>query len=1299
MDAVTQNQSQSESLINWLEERAAEPTQAAQKEEPAYVFLQGDELAQTRLSHRALLMRAKALAAQLQREFSAGDRAILLYPSGLDYIVAFFACLYAGVIAVPAFPPNARKRDWGRIDAIFENANPALVLTSLCHQQGILDWQQDQCREKRVPVLATDNIDETLVNAWQRPDLNGNSVAFLQYSSGSTGTPKGVMVSHNNIRHNMKVIHQGFAVNEGERIASWLPIYHDMGLIGSVIKPLDVRSSVFFMAPIDALQQPFRWLKVISDFNITASGGPNFIYQHCVERVTDEQKAQLDLSQWKLAYNGAEPVSHETLQRFARAFAGCGFQVQALTPCYGMAETTLMVSSCPRARHYQVRVSDWSSPEANSTTKADVNAALNSNEHNPALLYSVSSGSPNEELELKIVDPDTCMECESGQTGEIWVRGESVALGYWGQDALTQEVFHANIMGQPEDYLRTGDLGFMQQGELFVTGRKKEVIIIRGQNHYPQDIEATVAKCHDVFKGCYGAAFSVEVDGAEKLVITHEITRAALRNLDEDAVFAEVRKAVAEAHQLHIHALVLIRPASLLRTTSGKIRRVSMKQAFLESQRGSLKGSSHESHSHQEKSALKVAYQWLSTEAQAQTPNEKLGKTTELLHWLRGYAETRINSRLIDERRSIAPHIVLDMGNQGLMGMHIPEAEGGLGLSYQEASQVYQQLGAIDPSLALFIGLGNVLGLRPLHKFGSDQIKQRYVSPITQGRMLAAFAITEPGAGSNPLAMHTTAVENEDGHFVITGTKVWSGSASWASVINVFAKTYDAKGNALGVTGFAVEQGLPGLEIGPEALTMGMRGTCQSRVELRGVTVTPAAILGKVGEGMEVAQDAMKFGRLVITTASLGGMKRCAQLMLRYASRRHVGTGLLLDNPVTQQRLHSLKHRIHAVESLVNRMVTLLDQGIDVPIEFYAACKMSGPEYFGEAADQLVQMLGGRGYIENNIAPQLVRDARILRIFEGPTETLSMYFGARVNKSPEDYFSFLSAHFNDEQRTSKPHLNQLMGSVTQLSQSLSSLSDTAFAKPLDAERWLHDQTGKLAVITTLLCATPTADSQTHAWLQLEYQHCLHAAQGFLKLGDVSSADALLAWGETCQQAIGDIEQQAPGEDHALDPYLQREATVVNGQYVHAHANSSSSVLNAYPLGGEQAVTQSTADADAPQGDISTHESQSDISIHESQSENPVRTWMQNWVATRLHVPVSQVSATDDFASFGLDSVDAAVLTQDLSTEFNIPVKADLAWVYPNIELASAQLNRLLSTSNTAPSTAPQAEEEWLEGEI
>jgi len=1277
------------SLLHWLEaDRQQHNPPALDGQQPAYVFLQPEDsikssvkssnintdqtgqqprFTEQRLTHRDLKRRAKSLAAHLQNNCAVGDRAILLYPSGLDYIVAFFACLYAGVIAVPAFPPGARKRDWGRIDAIFSNAAPTAILTTSALQPDINKWQEDNCPSTHVPIMPTDLISDQYSNEWQKPALNGDSIAFLQYSSGSTGTPKGVMVTHANIQHNMQVIGDGFSISAQEKACSWLPIYHDMGLIGSILKPFDAGMTMYLLSPMDVLQKPLRWLQAISDYQLTGSGGPNFIYQHCINRIKPEEKQQLDLSSWTLAYNGAEPVSRHTLNAFANAFASCGFNANALTPCYGMAETTLMVSSNPRDNHFDAIASE---------TGSDISSGVSF-----GISFGISSGAVHPELEVKIVNPDTRELCATAETGEIWVRGASVASGYWQLDDLTQEVFHANIQPsissqspQPPqqtntEYLRTGDLGYLHNGELHVTGRRKELIIIRGQNHYPQDIEATVANSCEALKGCVGAAFSVidnsAGDGTEKLVITHEVNRTHMRNLDTEQLLAKVRKAMSAEHQLHIHALVIIKPASLLRTTSGKIRRVSMRDAYLADE-------------------LKTVFAWHAPSTEQQQANTRANTRAsaetvqDTLNWLRHYAEQRINSRLIDERRSIPPYIVLDMGNRGLMGLHVPVEQGGAGFSYQQAIEVYQQLGAIDPSLALFIGLGNVLGLRPLQHFGSPAMQQQYLRNIASGRQLAAFAITEPGAGSNPLAMQTTATQNLDGSFTLNGCKIWSGTAAWASVIHVFAKTFDANGNAQGITGFCVERDLAGLRIGEEALTMGMRGTCQSRIELNNVTVPAHAVLGEVGQGMDVAQDAMKFGRLIITACATGGMKRCAQLMLRYAQRREIGTGLLLNNPVTLQRLTDLQHSIHAVENLVQRIANLLDSGVNVPIELYATAKISGPEMFWQAADNLVQMLGGRGYIENNIAPQLLRDARILRIFEGPTETLSMFFGSRLHKTPTDYLNLMTEHFNANNAANNA-TNELQHTLASLSEQVS--QSNLFATPLDANRWLHERSGKLAALATLNMALKVSEKNqtTKHWLSQQFDTLLAQTQQYLhsqaasdnKIGSAAYTEQLVAHITQFEQQIGNIEQQASGEDRALDPLLLRDPE---------RDPNASSVQ-------EQSIQ-------APSVQV-----QSDNNHNASQNNKVMSEWMQNWVATRLKLSASDVSVHDDFASFGLDSVDAAELTQDLSQAFNIKVKADLAWVYPTIDEAASFLSKESAAVNSTSATEPADNAKWLEGEI
>ncbi|MEM6404908.1 MAG: acyl-CoA dehydrogenase family protein, partial [Cyanobacteria bacterium P01_D01_bin.116] len=356
-----------------------------------------------------------------------------------------------------------------------------------------------------------------------------------------------------------------------------------------------------------------------------------------------------------------------------------------------------------------------------------------------------------------------------------------------------------------------------------------------------------------------------------------------------------------------------------------------------------------------------------------------------LIVWLRDYASNYINSRLIDERRSIPPHIVLDFGNRGLLGMQVPHEYGGLGLSNYDTMRVLQQLGAIDPTLSLFVGLNNILGIRPILRYGSKALKDELLPILATGRELAAFAITEPGAGSNPQGITSQAIPDGDS-WRLNGTKIWSGSAAWAGVTNVFVRHQNKDGSWQGISGFAVRKGT-GLRQGKEALTMGMRGMVQNTVYLNDVLVSAEQMLGQPGAGMQVAQDAMMYGRLAIAAASVGGMKRCTQLMLRYSSRRSVSTGKLLENHAVLKRLSEITAAITATENLVSQVTRRLDLGEVVPIEIYTACKTAAPEFYWYAADSLIQVLGGRGYIETNIAPQILRDARILRIFEGPTET------------------------------------------------------------------------------------------------------------------------------------------------------------------------------------------------------------------------------------------------------------------------------------------------------------------------
>ena len=395
----------------------------------------------------------------------------------------------------------------------------------------------------------------------------------------------------------------------------------------------------------------------------------------------------------------------------------------------------------------------------------------------------------------------------------------------------------------------------------------------------------------------------------------------------------------------------------------------------------------------------------------------------ELLCWIRQYAENRINSRLFDERRCFPPHVILDLGNEGLLGMCIPNSYGGLGLTNAESMKIYQQLAAIDTALGLFVGLNNILGLRPIYKYGKEELKDELLFTLAQGRQLAAFALSEPVAGSNPLAIETYAKYVSNGEWKIYGQKSWSGSAAWASTINIFARQYDKNDKFVGITAFNIKQGFEGLRQGPEALTMGMRGMIQNTVFLEGVSVNDSNCLGEVGGGLDIAQDAMMHGRLALGAMSLGGMKRCMQLMLRYASQRNISTGNLLENSVSLHKLSEHTAVITSLEILIDLTAEFLDMDDDVPVEFMTVCKIIGSEYFWHISDNLVQMLGGRGYIENNIAPQILRDARVFRIFEGPTETLFSFLGSRSSNEKSILFDFIRHRLSLDKHTEVEYEN------------------------------------------------------------------------------------------------------------------------------------------------------------------------------------------------------------------------------------------------------------------------------------
>ncbi len=546
-----------DTLVELLVERATAHPKAV-----AYRFLtDGEEQAEV-LSYEALHARARCVAAELGRHAAPGDRALLLHAPGLDYIAGLFGCLFAGVVAVPAMPPPNNRP----IEPLLDLLNDTGARVALA-SATIADRLQKRLAGATAPSLTW--LPPPAIASLAEPRLpvpRPADLAVLQYTSGSTTAPKGVMLTHATLVSNVRMLAEHLGAEPTDRIAGWLPPYHDMGLIGAVLGPLYVGCEATLLPPALFLQRPLRWLQAISRYGATISGGPNFAYDLCVRRSTPDERARLDLSSWRVAFSGAERVRRETLQRFAAAFEVAKFRSRAFCPCYGLAEATLGVSFT----------------DVGEGPRVELAAGGTSARLEPAERGLVSNGRPLAGLEVRIVNPETRLATTAGEEGEIWVRGPSIARGYWKRAELTRSVFHAKLAGadaSAPDYLRTGDLGFLKEGELYVTGRLKDLIILLGTNHHPEDLEAALDEAHPELRSSLCAAFAV--DGAEREELTIVVEVADTRDVPSAEIESAVRGAIANRQNLPVDRVVVVGPGGIPRTSSGKVRRAECRALYL----------------------------------------------------------------------------------------------------------------------------------------------------------------------------------------------------------------------------------------------------------------------------------------------------------------------------------------------------------------------------------------------------------------------------------------------------------------------------------------------------------------------------------------------------------------------------------------------------------------------------------------------------------------------------------------------------------------------------------------------
>jgi acyl-CoA synthetase (AMP-forming)/AMP-acid ligase II len=567
--SLLKSDSQVENIIESLLHRAK-----VQPDQTAYTFLKNGDVESSSLTYVQLAQQAQAIAATLQDLNAAGQFAILLYPPGLEFVAAFLGCLLAGVVAIPASPPR-RIEKTSKLEAILLDSQAAYVLTTSAYVSSVKPRLGNEEFSNRLNWIVSDRLDLQRAAVWQEPTIDLNSISFLQYTSGSTGSPKGVVITHNNLLQNHRALKLACIHPDTATFVNWLPLFHDMGLIGNVLLSLVVGKHCVFMPPASFIQKPIRWLQAISRYKGVLSGGPNFAYDLICNHVTPEQRAEIDLSQWRVAFCGAEPIRAATVERVIDLYKPHGFNPEIFYPCYGMAEGTLFLTGGNRLSLPSIRYVNALALEKNKVVTSRKEASQTR--------AVVGCGHPWLDTKLVIVNPETLARCPDAQVGEIWVAGETVAKSYLGKPEETAQTFNSYLRNPKEGpFLRTGDLGFIQDGELFVTGRLKEIMIFSGLNRYPQHIEQSAEKSHPALRPNCGAAFSINDDGRDQLVIVYEVERSMRRKLEIDEIVQSVCWAVARDHYVNVSAILLLKPGTLPKTSSGKIQHRACRSEYLE---------------------------------------------------------------------------------------------------------------------------------------------------------------------------------------------------------------------------------------------------------------------------------------------------------------------------------------------------------------------------------------------------------------------------------------------------------------------------------------------------------------------------------------------------------------------------------------------------------------------------------------------------------------------------------------------------------------------------------------------
>ena len=558
-------------IVELLRSRAT-----GQPQDRAYTFMVDGKKEGHNFTYAQLDRQTRAIAATLQKYNAEGERALLLYPQGLEVIAAFCGCLYAGTIAIPVPPPESGrlKRTLPRLRSIVRDAEATIALTTAGILELIATVKDEFPEFEQMRWIDTAQVDINEADEWVDPEVDKDQLAYLQYTSGSTSTPKGVMLTHYNLMHHCHNLQQACGYDSNSVTVTWMPYFHDYGLVEGMMVPLYNAHPCYVMSPFSFIKRPLNWLRNMSKYKGTHSQAPNFAYDLCTRRIKAKQIAELDLSSWEAAGNAAEPINPHVMAKFVETFSPCGFKWETFAPSYGLAENTLLATTKPKGTRPVFLGVEISAIEKDRVVVAD--------SHKEEGVRIISGcGKKIGDTVIAIADTATMTAKANNEVGEVWLKDPSVAQGYWKRPDVTKETFDAYLQDTKEGpFLRTGDLGFLHEGELYITGRIKDLIIIRGTNHYPQDIEWTVQELHSALRPDYGAAFSIQDKGEERLIVVQEVERRS-GEIDTETIIADIKQEIAEQQEIQVYGVVLAKSGNILKTASGKIQRRACRDKFL----------------------------------------------------------------------------------------------------------------------------------------------------------------------------------------------------------------------------------------------------------------------------------------------------------------------------------------------------------------------------------------------------------------------------------------------------------------------------------------------------------------------------------------------------------------------------------------------------------------------------------------------------------------------------------------------------------------------------------------------